>query len=128
MMNTTPTRYYMPRNRHKQGVMEWQGEKIKVDDGIQPLLLAFNRFENIATNSSCIGGKGEKGFVGFVGDKAKHVKELYRALGPVLGEFGVSVELNRAADGTTWGCVRWNPEDFDLLLTTIELMAGKEAR
>ena len=120
MMQSTPARYTMRRNHHKQGPFEWQGETIEVDDGIQPLLEVFNRFEGIATNSSCLGQKGEMGFVGFVGDSPQDVWRLYESLAEPLGRLGIRVEYNEAADGETWVCVRWKRRSFDALVEALK--------
>lgn len=122
MMQRTPDSYYAPRNRHKQGIMKWQGEKIKVDEGIQPLLLVLNRFPGIATVSSCVGPKGERGFVVFRGDDPATVKSLVIQLAVSL-DFDVCFDYYRFADtGIAQGSLRWIPADFDAIVKAIEAM------
>ena len=129
-METAPGSFIMPRNRHKQGIFEWQGMKIKVDDGIQPLLLILNRFDRIATTASCVGGKRgkwetEEGYAAFTGNQPKDVKSLCEWLSQKLPQhLNVRVEYNESRDtaGFAWGCLRWNPAEFDVLVETLEVM------
>jgi hypothetical protein len=128
-MENTPIRYQARRSRHKQGIMEWQGERIKVDEGIQPLLLIFNRFDGIATVSSCLGG-GENtnpdGMIAFTGESPADVKNLHDRL---KGELTVKVRVDVRAtfENVLTGYLYWHPEDFDALVEQIEMMQVKIA-
>ena len=124
MMQTTPARYIARHNNHCQGKMEWQGETIKVDDGLQPLLLAFNRFDGIATVSSCIGYpafEGKSAFITFKGDTPEDARNL---IGCLFLDFDVEVNLEYDGD-LEQGCMRWKPEDFAPVLAWIQSLFEK---
>ena len=74
MMKKMPPSFHMPRNRHKQASMPWQGYVIKVDAGMEPLLLLFNKIPGVATVASCAGDDENFGYVAFAGDRRRTVK------------------------------------------------------
>ena len=119
-MQHTPARYVMRRNKHKQGKFVWQGEKIKVDDGIQPLLTALNYLAGIATVASCIGDAKEMGYVYFVGDSERLIRDVVRRFRRHLPT-ATSIDLELRPDNPG-AVIRWPYEFFPLVVEAAEAM------
>jgi hypothetical protein len=122
MMKKAPASYNMPRNKHKQATMFWQGFPIKVDAGLEPLLTAFNKIPGIATVASCVGDPENLGYVAFAGDNIRTVKLWLRGL-KESDDRGTFQEVSYTAR-TRYGCVRFERarlgEVYGLVLDVIE--------
>ena len=116
MMKKTPERYVMRRNRHRQTVMLWQGQQIKVDAGIEPILTLVNEFEDIATVSSSIGNDKDDitnmGYVTFTGTNRAVVKALVERLAVAVAAEGEPLQIEFDAKWNQ-GCIRWKSRDLN---------------
>jgi tRNA(Phe) wybutosine-synthesizing methylase Tyw3 len=91
--------------------MFWQGETIKVDAGLGPLLTAFNKIPGIATVASCVGDPENLGYVAFAGDNIRTVKLWLRKLRE-SEDRGALQEVSYTAH-TRYGCVRFKCTELD---------------
>jgi|CZKZ01.1.fsa_nt_gi hypothetical protein len=120
MMKKTPESYVMRRNRHRQAVMLWQGQQIKVDAGIEPILTLVNKFSDIATVSSCIGNDKDDitnmGYVAFTGTNRAVIKALVDRLAVAAEGEPLQIEFD-----AKWnqGCIRWKSRDLNIACRVI---------
>jgi tRNA(Phe) wybutosine-synthesizing methylase Tyw3 len=91
--------------------MFWQGYVIKVDAGIEPLLILFNEIPGIATVASCVGDQENLGYVAFAGDSRRAVKQWVRKFEKV-NRSDVLQEVAYRED-TGFGCVRFEHARID---------------
>lgn len=111
MMTKTPGRYVMPRNRNRQAVMLWQGQRNKVDAGLESLLTMVNRFQDIAIIASCIGDTYNMGYVEFTGSNRTTVQAFVDRLSVVAEGEPLQIEFHARLNQ---GCIRWQRRDLNI--------------
>jgi hypothetical protein len=130
MMKSAPAYYVMRRNKHKQAVILWQGQRIKVDAGLETLLPVFNQIQGVATVASCIGDGNNRGYIAFTADSWARVKRIAEKLAagfegkPRNSENEAQIELRRDLKQCA---IRWGFEDFDVVAEIVQALVTKEA-
>ena len=102
--------------------MFWQGEAIKVDAGLEPLLMAFNKIPGIATVASCVGDQENLGYVAFAGDNIRTVKLWLRRL-KESDDQGVLQEVSYTAH-TRYGCIRFKRAELGAVCGLVSGLAS----
>jgi len=104
--------------------MFWQGYVIKVDAGLEPLLILFNSIPGLATIASCVGDQENLGYVSFAGDSCRAVKAWVRRLKESGGAFLREADYRQDLG---YGCIRFERAQLDTVCRLVsELTAGVE--